>query len=196
MQRGVYNDFGKSWFLMKKAVLFGLLAILLFAGCVQQEKPRSSNAEISAALVEAGDSVRVEYEGRLLSGEVFDSSRQHGSTLEFVAGAGTMIRGFDEAVIGMRLGEEKTVEIPPQKAYGFRDESKVVEIPKEQFPDWNALETGMPVHSETGVNGRIVELKENSAIVDFNHELAGKTLVFWIKVVGIEKSGMGGGMPQ
>ncbi len=172
-------------------VIFGITALVLLSGCTVQQ-PSNGNSgngtDITAEVVEVDDTVKVEYEGRFESGEVFDSSARHGKPLEFVAGIGRVIRGFDEAVVGMRLGEEKTVTIPPVKAYGFRDKSKIVEIPKENFGDsWDSLEVGVPVHSSQGANGTVLELKEDSAIVDFNHHLAGKTLIFWIKVIYIKK---------
>jgi len=180
---------------MKKLLFALVLASLLLAGCTQpEENPANGGLEpnggdISMELVETGDTVKVEYEGSLENGEVFDSTERHdGVPLEFVAGAGQMIKGFDEAVVGMRLNEEKTVTLAPGKAYGFRDEGKVIDLPKENFGDfWGQLEVGMPVSSPEAGNGIVLELSESSAKVDFNHNLAGKTLVFKIKVVGIEK---------
>ena len=174
---------------MKQILFVFVLASLLLVGCVQPQS-NGNGGDISMELIEAGDTVKVEYRGELENGEVFDASERHGQPLEFVAGAGQMIAGFDEAVVGMRLNEEKTVTIPPEKAYGFRSEQRVAEIPKENFGDsWDSLKEGMPVSSPESGNGIIVEKKENSAKVDFNHQLAGKTLVFWIKVVSVEKVG-------
>ena len=183
--------------LMKKLLFVLILASLLLAGCTQpEENPADGNGvepiggDISMELIETGDTVKIEYEGSLENGEVFDSTEKHdGVPLEFVAGAGQMIKGFDEAVIGMRLDEEKTVTLEPAKAYGPKDESKIVEISKENFGDfWSQLKVGMPVSSPQAGNGTVLEMNENSAKVDFNHALAGKTLVFKIKVVGIEKA--------
>ena len=174
---------------MAKALFTAIFAALVLAGCTQQPPAQESNGTgISAQLVEQYNTIKVEYEGRLESGEVFDSSARQGKPLEFAAGAGRVIKGFDEAVLGMRLNGEKTVTIAPEKAYGQRDERKVVDIPKAQFTNWATLEVGMPVNSSEGPNGKIIELKEDSAVVDFNHELAGKTLIFWIKVVEIRKT--------
>lgn len=181
---------------MKKLLFTLVLASLLLAGCTQpEENPVNGNGvepiggDISMELVETGDTVKVEYEGSLENGEIFDSTERHGGTpLEFVAGAGQMIKGFDKAVVGMRLNEEKTVSMGPGEAYGFKDESKIVDISKENFADfWDQLKVGMPVSSPEAGNGIVLEMNENSAKVDFNHNLAGKTLVFKIKVVGIEK---------
>lgn len=179
-----------------------LLIVLLLSGCVEQPETNTeandTNAgeennmgnDVSAELVESGDTVKVEYEGRLESGEVFDSTEKHGGApLEFVAGAGQMIKGFDEAVVGMRLNQEKEATMGPGSAYGFTDQAKVVEITKEQIGgDWDKLVVGMPISSSVAGNGVIIEKKENSVVVDFNHELAGKTLIFKIKVVEIQKA--------
>jgi len=179
-------------FVFMKKFLLPFLVVFLLLGCVQQPDAGNGNGNnnggVEVQVIEAGDSVKVDYRGELENGEVFDASERHGSPLEFVAGAGQMIKGFDKAVVGMRVGQEKTVTLAPEDAYGLSDESKVVEVSKENFGDaWDALEVGTPVHSSQGVNGVVKEKKESSAIVDFNHDLAGKTLVFWIKVVEIEK---------
>jgi len=85
--------------------------------CVQQESDAIENGVDSVKKVEKGNNVKVEYIGRFPDGEVFDKSEGRGP-LEFTAGAGQMIKGFDDAVIGMELNEEKTVTIPPEDAYG------------------------------------------------------------------------------
>ncbi|MCL2403211.1 MAG: FKBP-type peptidyl-prolyl cis-trans isomerase [Coriobacteriia bacterium] len=102
---------------MKKTVL--LLGILLGAMLVLTACNGDSNGDGDAVVVEVGDTVVAEYTGKLAAdGEVFDSSAERGAPLEFVAGVGMMIPGFDDAVLGMELNEEKTVEIPSDQAYG------------------------------------------------------------------------------
>jgi len=102
---------------MKKTVL--LLGILLGAMLVLTACNGDSNGDSDAAVVEVGDTVLVEYTGKLAAdGEIFDSSAERGVPLEFVAGVGMMIPGFDDAVLGMELNEEKTAEIPADQAYG------------------------------------------------------------------------------
>ncbi len=159
-------------------------SILLLCGCVQQQGNGNVEGE-PVQLVEAGDTVSVEYKGTLQDGALFDSSEGRGP-LSFTAGAGEMIRGFDAAVVGMRLNEEKTVTLQPAEAYPY-DESRVVELPKSNFAEVETLRVGQEVVSENGPSGIVKEIKENTVVVDFNHPLAGKTLTFWIKVVGIEK---------
>ena len=101
---------------MKKSlILISVLAaaVLIFAACGDSDLDPVDDPNVVAA----GDIISVEYTGRLSNGEVFDSSEGR-APLEFVAGGGQMIPGFDEAVLGMRLDEEKTVEIPAAEAYG------------------------------------------------------------------------------
>ena len=179
---------------MKKLSIALVLLGLLLAGCTQPKDQNGTitgnGSEVSSRIVEVGDTVKVEYRGGFENGEVFDSSESHGASLEFVAGMGRMIKGFDEAVVGMRLDQEKTVTLQPSEAYGFFDEKKIVEIPKENVGvGWDEIKEGTPISSPEAGNGIVIEKKENSLTVDFNHPLAGKTLVFWIKVVEIEKSG-------
>ncbi len=167
---------------MQKAfVSFLLIALVLLSGCAQQ--PNAGKTTVAA-----GDTVSVEYEGKLLDGNVFDSSEKAGKPFSFAVGSKQAIEGFDSAVIGMQEGQEKTVTIQAEKAYGQYDNTKVVELPKSQFAEPDKMVVGLPVHSETGVNGVIKEIKDDSIIVDFNHPLAGKTLIFWIKIVKIEKA--------
>ncbi|MBN1941489.1 MAG: peptidylprolyl isomerase [Candidatus Diapherotrites archaeon] len=177
---------------MKKFVLFGiLLAGLLLAGCPQPPDNGNNNGGGNvdkSQLIESGDNVEVEYKGTFESGEEFDSSARIGQPLAFTAGSGQMIKGFDEAVIGMRLNQEKTVTLSPDKAYGYSDPQLIVEINSDNIPDFDKLTVGMTVHSPEAGAGVVKEIKANSALIDFNSPLAGKTLVFWIKVVKIEKA--------
>lgn len=180
---------------MKKIVLIALaFLIIALAGCSQpgnidnnsNNSNKGGTVDLSK-IVEKGDKIKVEYRGTLSDGTEFDSSAKFGSPLEFEAGAGRMIKGFDAAVIGMRLNDEKTITLKPEEAYGLRDEQKVVEIPKEKIGDFNKLKIGMTVSSSQAGNGTVAEIKKDSAIIDFNPPMAGKTLTFWIKIVSIEK---------
>ena len=134
--------------------------------------------------VKAGDKVSVHYVGRLTDGSIFDSSIGK-DPLSFVAGAGQMIKGFDAAVIGMTVGEKKTVELPPEEAYGPSDPAKIVVLDANQFGDFSKIEVGMKVGSDSGLTGVIESKTDTNATVNFNMELAGKTLVFEIVLVSI-----------
>lgn len=138
--------------------------------------------------VKNGDVVRVHYTGKLTNGEQFDSSTGR-EPLEFTVGAGQMIKGFDDAMPGMELGEKKTINIQPEEAYGERSEEAVIEFPKSNVPDDMQLEAGMQL-SLRNQEGQpfpvtITEVKDDVIILDANHELAGKELVFDIELVEI-----------
>ena len=179
-------------------IILGIvLVVAILSGCVQPEEgngiPNAGNgtSQVNGGnnmveKVETGNSIAIEYKGTLEDGTQFDASEGRGP-LEFTAGAGQMIKGFDSAVIGMALNEEKTVTLQPSEAYGETDPSKIVEVPKANIGDANSLQVGQSVTSSQGVNGIVKEIKDNVIVIDFNHQLAGKPLTFWIKVVKIDK---------
>ncbi len=135
--------------------------------------------------VQVGDKVSVNYTGRFEDGKIFDSSIGK-SPLEFTAGAGQMIKGFDAAVIGMKVGEKKTVTLQPADAYGEYQQSKIVTLDKNNFLNFDELIVGMTVSAGNGLNGIVKEKNDTTAIIDFNPEMAGKTLVFEIEMLSID----------
>ena len=139
------------------------------------------------AQAKQGDTVRVHYTGTLESGEEFDSSRG-GDPLTFTVGAGTVIPGFDEAVAGMQVGEEKRVTIEPENAYGPRREELTLRVPREELPTDLQLHEGAQLRMEQGDQVMIVtvrELDEESVTLDANHALAGEALTFDLRLVEI-----------
>lgn len=137
--------------------------------------------------VKKGDKIKVEYTGSLEDGTVFDSSEKHGQPLEFEVGAGQLIKGFDEGVIGMEKGEEKEIKIEPAQAYGERNEQLMQKVPKDKIPTDKELKPGMMLMLKAP-DGRqmpaaIAEVTDTEVTIDMNHPLAGKTLNFKIKVV-------------
>jgi FKBP-type peptidyl-prolyl cis-trans isomerase 2 len=135
-------------------------------------------------VVDVGETVRVDYIGTLDDGEQFDSSFDRGDQLEFVAGTGQMIPGFDAAVVGMTVGETETVTIPAADAYGERDEAAIVEFPLEEVPEQFRVE-GTQVDLGNGLPATVVEVTDSVVRVDTNHPLAGEALTFEITVVEI-----------
>ncbi len=135
-----------------------------------------------------GDIVKVHYKGKLTTGEQFDSSEGR-APLEFTVGAGQMIAGFDAAIPGMNIGEKKTVTISPEHAYGDKNDEAIIEFPKTNVPAEMKLEPGMKLQlrNEAGhpVPVVVTEVKDDVVILDANHELAGKELVFDIELVEI-----------
>jgi peptidylprolyl isomerase len=139
--------------------------------------------------VKVGDTVRVHYTGRLTTGEQFDSSAGR-EPLEFEVGAGMMIKGFDDAVVGMQIGDKKTVSLAPAEAYGERRQEMIVEFPKENFPAEITPEVGMQLMMNNGAGHQvpvtITEILVDVVILDANHQLAGQELVFDIEMVEID----------
>lgn len=138
--------------------------------------------------VKKGDKVKVEYTGSLSDGTVFGKS-EAGEPLEFSVGGDRIIPGFDEAVEGMKLNEEKKVTIKSDEAYGKRDETLVKVFPLNTLPENFKPEKGMTIRlqdqSGRSVPGTITEITKDNISIDLNHPLAGKELTFKIKVVGI-----------
>ncbi|MGF3554769.1 MAG: FKBP-type peptidyl-prolyl cis-trans isomerase [Thermoplasmatota archaeon] len=140
-------------------------------------------------MVKKGDKIKVEYEGMLEDGTVFDSSASKGCPLEFEVGAGLLLKKFEEAVIGMNIGEEKEITLSPKEAYGEHKPEFLKEISKKYFPEDQEIQPGM-FFMMVMQNGRkmpvkISSISDDSVVVDLNHPLAGKTLIFKIKVVEI-----------
>jgi peptidylprolyl isomerase len=137
-----------------------------------------------------GDTVLVHYSGKLDSGILFDSS-EGADPLEFELGSGKFIPGFEEAVVGMSPGESKTVQIPPEKAYGKYSADRVIKIDKKDFPEEIVPAEGMTLEicDSKGimVPVQITEISENTVTLDANHPLSEQTLTFEIKLVEIVK---------
>lgn len=135
-----------------------------------------------------GDRVKVHYTGTLLDGSVFDSSLGR-EPLAFVVGAGQMIPGFDAAVVGMAIGDKKTATLAPADAYGETDPEALITVPIAEVPEDIQPEVGMQLQLMDG-GGRphnvvVSEVTADHIVLDANHFLAGKTLVFEIEMVGI-----------
>jgi FKBP-type peptidyl-prolyl cis-trans isomerase 2 len=144
--------------------------------------------------VKSGDKVRVHYHGRLDSGETFDSSAGR-DPLEFEVGSGMVIQGFDKGVTGMSVGEKKTINIPVEQAYGPSNPDMIIDYPKDRFPPEMELQMGMPLvmsnASGQQFEVRIAEIKDDVVVLDANHPLAGKDLIFDLELVEIV-----GGIPK
>lgn len=137
-------------------------------------------------VVKRGDKVRVDYEGRLEDGTVFDSSKENGP-IEFVVGAGTLIPGFENSVIGMKKGEEKEITIQPKDAYGDNNPNLVKKVPREQVPPEAKMGSLLLMSLPNGMQipVKITQITAKEATLDFNHPLAGKVLIFKIKLIEI-----------
>src|SRR5215203_2851060 len=138
--------------------------------------------------VQHGDKVRVHYHGKLRSGETFDSSDGR-DPLEFTVGSGQVIKGFDEGVKGMKVGDRKTVEIEVGDAYGEKSQDMIIEFPRTQFPDDMSPEIGqqLMMSNDSGQSFQvtIMEVQEENVLLDANHPLAGQELIFDLELVEI-----------
>lgn len=167
--------------------------ILISSGCVG---PDSGD---NATVVKEGDQVSVDYTGRLENGTVFDTSvkdvaiengvynpSRDYQPIEFTVGAGQMIKGFDSGVVGMAVGEEKTLTLPPEDAYGVHREEMVQTVPVEELSAAGITSVlGEKLTTSLGQVGTITDVTNTSVVIDFNHRLVGKTLIFDVKLVSI-----------
>lgn len=141
----------------------------------------------------SGDKVKIEYTGTFENGEVFDSSKNHGKPLEFELGSGMVIKGFEDTVLKLELGEESDVTIKPEEGYGHINPELIKEVPKKDIGGDEKIEIKPGMMLAVGLpNGQqipatVKEVKDEALIVDLNHPLAGKVLKFKIKLVGINE---------
>jgi len=140
------------------------------------------------AQVTSGDTVRVHYTGTLTDGSTFDTSEGR-EPLEFTAGGGQVIPGFDQAIAGMEPGDTKTVEIPADEAYGPQREEMMLRVTPDQFPEDMDPQVGQELQLSQpdgqSVVVRVVDIAEDSVTLDANHPLAGEDLTFEITLVEI-----------
>lgn len=150
-------------------------------------------------IVKTGDTIVVDYIGRLSESEVFDTSvesvaqaaglfnpqRNYAEGLSFTVGLGNVVAGFDEGVLGMKVGETKTVTLLPEKAYGEKREDMIFRVPLEQVGDTSGAVVGMKVMLGGMYPATIAEINEKEIVFDANHDLAGKTLIFDITIKSI-----------
>ena len=198
---------------MKKKTIAGVIALLAIvlvvfvAGCAEKgdnttptptvtptvmptvtPTPTATSASTATATAKEGDTVKVHYTGTLDDGTVFDSSIGR-EPLQFTLGEGQMIPGFEQGVLGMKLGESKTFTIPADQAYGPYHEGLVGEISRDQLQPGREPEVGQQLQA-TQTNGQIIivtiiNVSETNVTVDANHELAGEDLTFAIQLVEI-----------
>jgi len=152
------------------------------ASVTAAEKAKNDN------VVKDGMLVSMEYTLKGTDGKVIDSSKGR-EPLKYVHGQKSMIPGLEKELTGMKVGSEKNVTVKPEDAYGPRNPNAVQEIPKEKIPP-NALKVGAVLQGQDDQGrpmlARIQEIKDKAVVIDMNHPMAGKTLVFNIKIVDIQ----------
>lgn len=162
--------------------------ILLLVACILTISSGCIASEGAEVRVKSGDTVKVHYTGTFENGTVFDSSVGH-EPLRFTVGNGEVVAGFDAGVVGMQVGEEKTLHIPVDQAYGpYREELVFVFDPAE-IPGEEELAVGEPVgitlSSGQVLPGTVVDVSPDAITVDANHRLAGENLTFTVSLVEI-----------
>lgn len=181
----------REWRGVTSIICILLLGSVLFAsGCSDSGDNRA---------VKTGNLVKVDYIGKFENGTVFDTSEEEVAKqagiynqqreyvpITFEVGSGQLIPGFDKGVIGMKVGEEKTITIPPEEAYGEYDKSKVHTVPLKDLNLSTKPEVGQTFTGVYGQRFRVIAVNDTDVTFDTNNELAGKTLVFDIKLVSIE----------
>ncbi|NHN25765.1 peptidylprolyl isomerase [Flavobacterium jejuense] len=140
------------------------------------------------SLVKENNTVKVNYTGKLSDGQIFDSSEGK-EPLEFTLGKGQLIPGFEKGVLNMKLNEKKTISIPKEEAYGDVIAELIHEVEKAHLPEEIKPEVGMGLISKSPdgqeMNLMVVEVKDQTIVVDGNHPLAGKDLIFDVEIVAI-----------
>jgi FKBP-type peptidyl-prolyl cis-trans isomerase 2 len=138
--------------------------------------------------VKSGDTVKMHYTGKLENGEVFDSSRER-DPLEFTIGSGKVMPGIEKGIIGMEIGDTRTIEIPPEDALGPRREDLVVEMKKSDFPEDMSFKIGQMMQMQRKDGDSLVvtirDINGDNVTLDANHPLAGRTLVFDVELLEI-----------
>jgi FKBP-type peptidyl-prolyl cis-trans isomerase SlyD len=171
---------------MRTVVMMGLVLALTLGVAEAQE----TGATTSPA-IQNGSKVKLEYTLTDDGGKLLDSNKG-GEPLTYTQGEQQIIPGLEKALNGMHAGEVKKVTIIPADAYGEVNPSAVAEVPKDRIPA-DALAVGKELVARSGSGEsrsvRIKEIKEKTVIIDLNHPLAGKTLVFDVKVVGVDPPG-------
>ena len=137
-----------------------------------------------------GKKVKIHYTGSFDDGEVFDTSRLSGEPLEFECGSGMVIKGFDDAVRDMEVGEKKHIHLEPAEAYGEVDEKLIQTVPVDRVPNAQDLPVGESVYMQ-GPNGppfpvKVVSMDDKNVVFDMNHPMAGKPLNFELELVEVE----------
>lgn len=139
----------------------------------------------------SGDTVRINYTGKLTDGTRFDSSEGR-EPLEFQLGSGQIIPGLDREVEGMKVGDKQTVTVPAEEAYGSHDAAKVQQVPRDALPPELEPQEGMQLQAQTPEGAQmtliVTAVAEQEITVDANHPLAGKDLIFEIEMVEILKA--------
>lgn len=136
-----------------------------------------------------GKKIKIHYRGTLDDGSVFDSSYERNDPLEFVCMDGEVIKGFDEAVVDMAVGDKKSIHLEPKDAYGESNPELIEDIPLELIPNSDELPVGETIFIQ-GEDGdpfpvQVLKIEDDTVTFDMNHPLAGKALNFDIELIDV-----------
>jgi len=133
-----------------------------------------------------GDTVKVHFTGRLENGEVFTKPKED-EPFEFTLGSGELIPGFDKGIVGMKVGQTKTITVPPEEAFGPRREELVFDLERSDFPVTPVTGQELHIRRRSGdlLKVTVAGVDEDTVTLDANHPLAGNTLFFEVKLVEI-----------
>ena len=138
-------------------------------------------------VIEDGATAVVHYTGSFPDGEVFDSSDGK-APLAYQVGKQQMIPGFEQEMMGAAIGEKREFTLTPDRAYGERSDDAIQQVPRDQFQSEMPLEIGVMMAAQTPQGPlpfTVTEIADDVVTVDFNHQMAGKTLKFSVEVVDI-----------
>jgi FKBP-type peptidyl-prolyl cis-trans isomerase SlyD len=165
-------------------------AVLVALSLVYPEISGSAEKAKDDRVVKDGMSVSFDYTLKDADGKVIETSKGN-KPLTYIHGQKSMIPGLEKQLAGMKVGDEKNVRVKPEDAYGPVNKNAFQEVPKEKIPA-NGLKLGavLAAKSPEGqvVPMRVHEIKEKTVVMDMNHPMAGKTLVFDVKIVDIQPS--------
>jgi FKBP-type peptidyl-prolyl cis-trans isomerase 2 len=135
-----------------------------------------------------GDTVKVHFTGRLENGEVFSKPKED-EPFEFTLGSGELIPGFEKGIVGMEVGETKTITAPPEEAFGPRHKELIVDVEKTDLPEniTPAIGEQIQIRQKDGnpIKVTVTDMNEDTVTLDANHPLAGNTLFFHVELVEI-----------
>ncbi|GAX61488.1 FKBP-type peptidyl-prolyl cis-trans isomerases 2 [Candidatus Scalindua japonica] len=171
-----------NWYKLKQLLIIGFLPCIVI-GLMTEKALTQENISVST-----GKQISIEYTLKLEDKSVVDSN-VGAEPLTFIQGSHNIIPGLEESLDGMKIGESKQITVEPEKAYGAVNEESVSEVKKEQLPQ-DSIKVGMVLQGQNPdgqvIIARIVEIKENTVMLDYNHPLAGKTLYFDIKILDVK----------
>ncbi|WP_455200597.1 FKBP-type peptidyl-prolyl cis-trans isomerase [Kaarinaea lacus] len=144
----------------------------------------------SEQTIVAGSTVTMHYSLVLEDGTVVDSSFDSDEPLMFTMGDGTLIDGLEHAIFGLKAGDQQSINIPPESGFGYRDEDAVQSLKREEFSEGMELKPGLVIEFDTPsglkVPGIVMEVKDDTVVVDFSHPLANHTVLFNVHILDVQ----------